>query len=55
MASYNELIRQSLARVDWSRSRYCDLAIDQIRFVDDMLALLAKKTNNYKTSPLKVH
>jgi hypothetical protein len=55
MRTYNELVRQSLARIDWSRSRFCDIAINQIRFVDDMLSLLAKKTNNFKAAPLKKH
>lgn len=55
MKTFNELVRQSLALVDWTRTEHSEIAVGYIRFIDEALQILAKKTNNFKVSPLKSH
>lgn len=53
MKLFNELIRQSMSQLDWCRLQSCDVAVEYIEFVAEMLNLLSKKTNGFKTSPFK--
>ena len=50
MLTFNELIRQSFVQIDWRTYKYCEFAIEIIKFIEEALILISKKTNGFKLS-----
>jgi hypothetical protein len=48
MKVFNELVKQSLAVLDWSRYSFCSTAVDLLAFLDETLQNLYKKTQGFK-------
>ncbi len=40
---------------DWNIDSQVDVLVDYIKFIDEMISILSKKTNGFRNSPLKLH
>ena len=52
---FNEIVRKTTLLADLFRIDQVNELVDLVKFIDEMLCLLAKKTNNFKKYPLKYH
>ena len=37
LLTFNTLVMQSLSQINWNRRTYCELAIDIVRFIEEVL------------------
>ncbi|CDW79829.1 hect domain and rcc1-like domain-containing protein [Stylonychia lemnae] len=48
MKTYQEMLLQNLAQIDWSRFKYCDYALDSLKFIHKCVEALSDETNKFK-------
>ena len=55
MKVFNELMRTSILQTDWDNLEQCDIVVDYFKFVQEMLTLFVKRTNNFRPAPIKTY